>query len=106
MLYYSGRCSVPLLWDLERDCIVNIESAEILRMFNAAFDAQTGNAVDLYPAPLRAEIDRWNELVYERVNNGVYRAGFATSQQAYDEAHDRLLQALDLPELQIGRAHV
>lgn len=100
---YSGRVTVPVLWDRERECIVNNESAEILRMFNAAFDAQTGNAVDLYPAPLRAEIDRWNELVYERVNNGVYRAGFATSQQAYDEAYDRLFQALDLLELQLSR---
>nr|WP_194732682.1 glutathione S-transferase family protein [Pseudomonas typographi] len=91
---YSGRVTVPVLWDRERQCIVNNESADILRMFNDAFDTLTGNRLDLYPAPLRSEIDTLNERIYPRVNNGVYRAGFATAQQAYEEAFGALFDEL------------
>ena len=83
---YRGRASVPILWDKKRRTIVNNESSEIIRMLNSAFDAFTEVRTDYYPAALRGEIDRINELVYETVNNGVYRAGFATTQAAYEEA--------------------
>src|SRR5215813_10149656 len=83
---YSGRVSVPVLWDKERRTIVNNESAEIIRMFNGAFGRFTNVRTDYYPPALREEIDRVNALVYENVNNGVYRAGFATAQEAYEEA--------------------
>ena len=92
---YSGRVSVPVLWDKERRTIVNNESAEIIRMLNGAFGRFTNVRTDYYPAPLRAEIDRVNALVYENVNNGVYRAGFASSQEAYEEAFRALFAALD-----------
>ncbi len=92
---YTGRVSVPVLWDRKRDTIVCNESSEIVRMFNTAFDALTGNREDYYPAPLRDEIDAINAFVYEHVNNGVYRCGFATAQAAYDEAFDALFAALD-----------
>ncbi len=93
---YSGRVTVPVLWDRQRECIVNNESAEIIRMFNSAFDAITGNDADFYPEPLRSAIDHWNDRIYPRVNNGVYRAGFATSQSAYEEAYTELFEELDL----------
>ncbi|MCH8037971.1 MAG: glutathione S-transferase family protein, partial [Proteobacteria bacterium] len=83
---YSGRVTVPVLWDKARGTIVNNESSEIIRMFNAAFDAWGEAALDVYPEALRPEIDALNERVYATVNNGVYRAGFATGQQAYEEA--------------------
>jgi putative glutathione S-transferase len=91
----SGRVTVPVLWDVERGTIVSNESAEIIRMFNAAFDGITGNRLDLYPEGDRAEIDRINERVYHSVNNGVYKSGFATSQEAYDEAVTDLFESLD-----------
>jgi putative glutathione S-transferase len=100
---YSGRVSVPVLWDRKRRTIVNNESAEIIRMFNAAFDAFTDVKTDFYPAALRAEIHRVNERVYENVNNGVYRAGFATTQDAYEEAFRDLFATLDEIETQLGR---
>jgi putative glutathione S-transferase len=100
---YSGRVSVPVLWDKKRRTIVNNESAEIIRMFNSAFDAFTKVRHDFYPAELRAEIDRINERVYESVNNGVYRAGFATSQEAYEEAFGALFAALDEIETRLSR---
>ncbi|MFF7706693.1 glutathione S-transferase C-terminal domain-containing protein [Pseudomonas sp. NPDC007930] len=100
---YTGRVTVPVLWDRERQCIVNNESAEILRMFNEAFDGLTGNRLDLYPAPLRGEIDALNERIYPRVNNGVYRAGFATRQSAYEAAFDELFSELDTLEALLGR---
>ena len=84
--HYTGRVSVPVLWDKKRRTIVNNESSEIIRMLNSAFDAFTDAHTDYYPAALRAEIDRINDLVYPNINNGVYRAGFATSQDAYEEA--------------------
>ncbi len=101
--HYSGRVTVPVLWDKVRRTIVNNESAEIIRMFNSAFDALTGNKEDFYPQALRAEIDAVNRIVYERVNNGVYRAGFATSQDAYAEAFTALFDTLD--ELDWRLAH-
>ncbi len=83
---YTGKVTVPTLWDRERRTIVNNESSEIIRMFNSAFAAHTDVHYDFYPEDLRAEIDRVNDLVYGHLNNGVYRAGFARSQAAYDEA--------------------
>ena len=99
---YTGRVTVPVLWDKQTNRIVNNESAEIIRMFNSAFDELTGNDLDFYPAPLRTEIDALNERIYPAVNNGVYRAGFATSQQAYEEAFDELFGELDQLEQLLG----
>lgn len=93
--HYTGRVTVPLLWDKKQQRIVNNESSEIIRMFNSAFDALTGNALDFYPEPLRPAIDALNERIYPAVNNGVYRAGFATSQSAYEQAFDELFAELD-----------
>ncbi|AWK89391.1 glutathione S-transferase family protein [Azospirillum thermophilum] len=95
---YTGKVSVPVLWDRKEGRIVNNESADIIRIFNDAFDPLTGNRLDLYPEPLRDEIDRWNDLIYADVNNGVYRCGFAKSQASYEEAFDRLFAALDRVE--------
>ncbi len=93
---YTGRVSVPVLWDKRQAPIVNNESAEIIRMFNSAFDALSGTAdLDLYPEALRVEIDALNERVYHCVNNGVYKAGFATAQGPYEEAFDALFETLD-----------
>jgi glutathionyl-hydroquinone reductase len=92
---YSGRVTVPVLWDRQQQTIASNESADIIRMFNSAFDAVGVKAGDYYPAPLRSEIDEVNGWVYEQVNNGVYKAGFATSQAAYDDAVTRLFDALD-----------
>ena len=92
---FTGRVTVPVLWDKKQKTIVNNESSEIIRMFNSAFDALTGNNDDYYQAALRAEIDRINDLVYPNINNGVYRAGFATTQEAYEEAFRNLFDALD-----------
>jgi putative glutathione S-transferase len=99
---YSGRVTVPLLWDKQRQCIVSNESAEIIRMFNSAFDGLTGNPLDFYPEPLRGEVDALNQRIYPAVNNGVYRAGFATSQAAYEEAFAELFDELDTLEKQLG----
>ena len=95
---YSGRVTVPVLWDKQTQSIVNNESAEIIRMFNSAFDTLTSNALDFYPEPLRPAIDALNERIYPNVNNGVYRAGFATSQEAYERAFDDVFQELDTLE--------
>ncbi|MFC5694625.1 glutathione S-transferase family protein [Pseudomonas sp. GCM10022186] len=92
---YSGRVTVPLLWDRKTGRIVSNESSEIIRMFNSAFDHLTGNHLDFYPEPLRAEIDALNERIYPAINNGVYRAGFATTQDAYEEAFHALFDELD-----------
>ncbi len=102
--HYSGRVTVPVLWDKQRGTIVNNESSEIIRMFNAAFAAFTDVADDYYPEPLRKEIDRVNERVYHAVNNGVYKAGFATTQEAYDEAFDTLFGALDELDTRLARS--
>jgi putative glutathione S-transferase len=95
---YSGRVTVPVLWDKQARTIVNNESSEIIRMFNAAFAALTPVTTDYYPDRLRDRIDEVNQFVYERVNNGVYRAGFAGSQKAYERAFDTLFAALDTLE--------
>ena len=93
---YSGRVTVPVLWDKQQNTIVSNESAEIIRMMNSAFDGLTGSDLDLYPAELRQEIDALNAIVYDRVNNGVYKAGFATTQAAYEEAVVALFETLDM----------
>ena len=92
---YEGRVTVPVLWDKQGDTIVSNESADIIRMFNSAFDDITGNTNDYWPQSSRDEIERLNERVYAEVNNGVYKAGFATTQSAYEQAYDELFEALD-----------
>jgi putative glutathione S-transferase len=98
----SGRVTVPVLWDTKRNTIVSNESSEIIRMFNTAFDGITGNDLDFYPEPLRAEIDAVNSRVYEGLNNGVYRTGFATTQAAYDEAVSEVFDTLDWMEARLS----
>jgi putative glutathione S-transferase len=100
---YSGRVTVPVLWDKRQSTIVNNESSEIIRMFNTEFAAFTDDRTDYYPERLRREIDSVNELVYECVNNGVYRCGFATTQAAYEGAFARLFDALDQLEARLSR---
>ncbi len=92
---YTGRVTVPVLWDKKTNTIVSNESSEIIRMFNSAFNELTGNFDDYYPEHLQSSIDAWNEFIYPNVNNGVYRCGFATTQDAYEEAFDSLFAALD-----------
>ena len=99
---YSGRASVPVLWDKQQGTIVCNESAEIIRMFNSAFDHLTGNNRDYYPPELRGEIDSWNERIYRDVNNGVYRCGFATEQTRYEQAFDALFATLDALEAHLS----
>ncbi|MCA0997457.1 glutathione S-transferase family protein [Alloyangia pacifica] len=91
----SGRVTVPVLWDKERKTIVSNESAEIIRMFNSAFDGLTGNTDDYWPEALREAIEPVNARIYDTVNNGVYKAGFATTQEAYEEAVGPLFDTLD-----------
>jgi putative glutathione S-transferase len=96
---YSGRVSVPTLWDKEQNTIVSNESSEIIRMFNSAFDGIGANdGLDFYPQELRAEIDEINEPIYNYINNGVYRCGFSTTQEAYEEAFQNLFDTLDMVE--------
>jgi putative glutathione S-transferase len=95
---YEGRVTVPVLWDKQTESIVSNESAEIIRMFNSAFNHLTGNTVDYYPQALRPTIDSLNARIYDTINNGVYRAGFATTQQAYEEAFHSLFESLDWVE--------
>jgi putative glutathione S-transferase len=92
---YSGRATIPILWDKHERTIVSNESAEIIRMLNSAFDRVGANGNDYYPVELRGAIDEWNAFIYPNVNNGVYRAGFATTQEAYDEAATAVFAALD-----------
>ena len=96
--HYSGRVTVPVLWDKQRGTIVNNESAEIIRMLNAAFDDLGAKPGNYYPEALREAIDAVNQAVYDNVNNGVYKAGFATSQDAYDEAVTALFDTLEALE--------
>ena len=91
----SGRVTVPILWDKKRNTIVSNESSEIIRMLNSAFDGITGNDLDFWPAELRVDIETLNTRIYDTVNNGVYKSGFATSQEAYDEAVGPLFDSLD-----------
>jgi putative glutathione S-transferase len=100
---YSGRVTVPVLWDKQRHTIVNNESAEIIRMLNSAFDGIGATPGDYYPPQLRAEIDKLNDEVYDRVNNGVYKAGFATTQDAYEQAVVPLFETLDALEQRLNR---
>ncbi len=100
--HFTGRATVPALWDKERRTIVNNESADLLRMFNSGFGALADEAVDLYPQDLRAEIDALNGQVYPSLNNGVYRAGFATTQEAYEEAFAGVFAMLDALERRLG----
>jgi len=99
---YTGRVVVPVLWDRQHNTIVSNESSEIMRMFNSAFDAVGAAPGDYYPQALRADIDEINETIYHRVNNGVYKAGFATSQQAYEEAVLPLFETLDMLEQRLA----
>lgn len=92
---YSGRVTVPVLWDKQTGTIVSNESSEIIRMLGTAFDDLTGNRLNLYPSALRQHIDNWNSRIYPAINNGVYRAGFATSQNAYAEAYLEVFAELD-----------
>lgn len=92
---YTGRVTVPVLWDTTKDTIVSNESADIIRMFNSAFDTIGATEGDYYPEPLREEIDAINDRVYHTVNNGVYKSGFATTQEAYEEACTVLFESLD-----------
>ncbi|WP_374306565.1 glutathione S-transferase family protein [Methylocella sp.] len=101
--HYSGRATVPTLWDKERRTIVSTESADIIRMFNGAFDPVGAKAGDYYPPALREEIDALNARIYPTLNNGVYRAGFATSQSAYEEAIGPLFETLDVLEERLSR---
>ena len=105
--HFDGVVTVPALWDCERGTLVSNESSEIIRMFNSAFDGITGNTVDFYPAPLRDEIDTWNARIYDTVNNGVYRCGFATTQAAYETALTALFDTLDVLEQHLeGREYL
>ena len=99
---YSGRVTVPVLWDRKEETIVSNESSEIIRMFNEAFDAWGEPGIDFYPQRLRGEVDAVNDIVYPAINNGVYRAGFATTQEAYEEAFAELFAALDQIENRLG----
>ena len=101
---YSGRVTVPVLWDKKQGTIVSNESSEIIRMFNSAFDQIGAKSGDFYPEALRGEIDTVNERVYETLNNGVYRCGFATKQEAYEEAFNALFDTLDWLEERLGKS--
>jgi len=100
---HTGRVTTPVLWDKLTGTIVNNESAEIIRMFNDAFDDVGARAGDYYPADLRGEIDALNERIYDTVNDGVYKAGFATAQAAYEEAVGKLFDTLDWLEAKLAR---
>ena len=101
--HYTGKVTVPTLWDKKTKRVVNNESPEIIRMLNSEFRGIAGDDTDYYPQKLRPEIDRINAFVYDNINNGVYRCGFAKSQAAYDEAYDKLFAALDELEARLSR---
>ena len=100
---YTGRVTVPVLWDKQTGTIVNNESPEIIRMFNSAFNGIGAAPVDYYPEALRPEIDAVNAVVYDTVNNGVYKSGFATTQEAYEDAVNALFETLDMLEERVSR---
>ena len=99
---YTGQITVPVLWDKQRNTIVNNESSEIIRMLNSAFDAFTDVKTDFYPVELRQQIDTINQSIYDNINNGVYRCGFATTQAAYERAFDRLFTELEQVESKLS----
>lgn len=101
--HYTGRVTVPILWDKQTQTIVNNESSEIIRMLNTAFDGIGAVSGDYYPTELRAEIDSLNHRIYETVNNGVYKSGFATTQTAYEEAVKPLFETLDYLEERLSK---
>jgi putative glutathione S-transferase len=101
--HYTGKVTVPTLWDKKTHRVVNNESSEIIRMLNSEFRGITGDDTDYYPQELRAEIDRLNDVIYKTVNNGVYRCGFARSQAAYETAYDAVFATLDDLEARLGR---
>ena len=101
--HYTGKVTVPTLWDRKTGRIINNESSEIIRMLNSEFNAFTGEATDYYPPALRTDIDAINERIYRTVNNGVYRCGFARSQAAYDEAYGELFATLDELDARLSR---
>jgi len=100
---FDGLVTVPVLWDRRRETIVNNESSEIIRMLNSAFDDYGNSKIDYYPESLRVEIDAINDVVYENVNNGVYRTGFATTQKAYDKAFIQLFDTMDYLEESLSK---
>jgi len=100
---YTGRVTVPVLWDKQLNCIVSNESSEIIRMFNSEFNTITGDEQDFFPEDKREHIEKINTLVYENINNGVYRCGFASTQSAYEAAYLSLFDALDHVEAQLSR---
>ena len=99
---FTGRCTVPVLWDKKHGTIVNNESADIIRMLNSAFNGVAPETPDYYPEHLQEQIETWNSEIYRYVNNGVYRCGFARSQEAYDQAFKRLFETLDKIDLHLG----
>ncbi|UYO75214.1 glutathione S-transferase family protein [Halomonas qinghailakensis] len=99
---YTGRVTVPVLWDKQRSAIINNESADLMRIFNRAFDELTGNDLDFYPEDLRSIIDDVNDDVYDHINNGVYKSGFATEQQVYEKHVQALFDALDRMEKRLS----
>lgn len=102
--HHSGRVTVPVLWDKETNTIVSNESADIIRMFGSAFDGVGARLGDYFPAPLRGEIDAVNERIYDTLNNGVYKAGFATSQGAYEKAVGPLFETVDWLEMRLAES--
>ena len=100
---YTGRVTVPVLWDKQQNTIVNNESAEIIRMFNSEFQAYTDVDDDYYPSALQQDIDAINDFVYRHINNGVYKCGFATRQNAYETAYEELFNALDELERRLDK---
>ncbi|MDH3665954.1 MAG: glutathione S-transferase C-terminal domain-containing protein [Paracoccaceae bacterium] len=104
--HYTGRATVPVLWDMKRNVMVNNESADILRMFDTAFEAVVPSGLRLYPADISEEIDTFNQRLYDKLNNGVYRAGFASSQEAYDEAVADVFDMLDELEARLTGDHL
>jgi glutathionyl-hydroquinone reductase len=100
--HFTGRATVPVLWDKQRKTIVNNESADILRVLNSGFGELANKAFDFYPEPLRRDIDALNAQIYPKLNNGVYRAGFATTQLAYEEAYRDVFEMLDALETRLA----
>ena len=100
---YTGKITVPVLWDNRQETIVNNESSEIIRMLNSSFNAFTDSTIDLYPESARKKIDSINNLIYENINNGVYKAGFAANQEAYEKAYQALFQTLNEMDQLLGQ---